>query len=115
MTVLVIAHNTAREVIRNKVLTIIFFAFLMVGVSAVFGAASIGDGRSSSGLQPAQHFSLRRHHHGDPGRNLLSKGGSARRPSSTFFKPVARWQFIVGKYLGLLWTLTLLVAVMSGR
>src|SRR3989442_11509779 len=41
---LVIAHNTAREAIRNKVLySILFFAFLLVGISGVFGAASIGD------------------------------------------------------------------------
>jgi hypothetical protein len=42
--VIAIALNTCREAIRNKVLySIAFFAFLMVGVAAVLGAASIGD------------------------------------------------------------------------
>lgn len=115
MTVLLIAQNTAREAIRNKVLySIIFFAFLMVGISAVFGAASIGDEAkfikdfslvSISFFGVITTVTL--------GVNLLHKELGKKTILNILSKPVGRWQFIVGKYLGLLWTLILLVGVMS--
>jgi len=115
MTVLVIAQNTAREAIRNKVLySIVFFALLMVGISAVFGAASIGDEvkfikdfslLSISLFGVITTVTL--------GVNLLHKELGKKTILNILSKPVARWQFIVGKYLGLLWTLILLVGVMS--
>lgn len=115
MTVFVIAQNTAREAIRNKVLySIIFFALLMVGVSAVFGAASIGDEvkfikdfslLSISLFGVITTVTL--------GVNLLHKELGKKTILNILSKPVARWQFIVGKYLGLLATLTVLVGVMS--
>lgn len=116
MTVLLlIAQNTAREAIRNKILySIIFFALLMVGVSAVFGAASIGDE-----LKFIKDFSLLSISLFGVittvilGVNLLHKELGKKTILNILSKPVSRWQFIVGKYLGLLATLTLLVAVMS--
>lgn len=115
MIVLVIAQNTAREAIRNKVLySIVFFAFLMVGVSVVFGAASIGDQAkfikdfsllSISLFGVITTVTL--------GVNLLHKELGKKTILNILSKPVARWQFIVGKYLGLLVTLTVLVGVMS--
>ena len=39
-----IALNTFREAVRNKILvSIVFFALIMVGISALFGSVSIGD------------------------------------------------------------------------
>ena len=115
MTVLLIAQNTAREAIRNKVLySIIFFAFLMVGVSAVFGAASIGDEVKfvkDFGLLSISLFGVITTV--TLGVNLLSKELGKKTILNILSKPVARWQFIVGKYLGLLATLTILVAIMS--
>jgi len=115
MTVLVIAQNTAREAIRNKVLySIVFFAFLMVGISAVFGAASIGDEAkfikdfsllSISLFGVITTVTL--------GVNLLHKELGRKTILNILSKPVARWQFLLGKYLGLLATLTILVGVMS--
>lgn len=115
MTVLLIAQNTAREAIRNKVLySIIFFAFLMVGVSVVFGAASIGDE-----IKFIKDFSLVSVSLFGVittvtlGVNLLHKELGKKTILNILSKPVARWQFIVGKYLGLLATLAMLVGVMS--
>lgn len=115
MTVFVIAQNTAREAIRNKVLySIVFFAFLMVGISAVFGAASIGDEAkfikdfslvSISLFGVITTVTL--------GVNLLHKELGRKTILNILSKPVARWQFLVGKYLGLLATLTMLIGVMS--
>ena len=115
MIVLLIAQNTAREAIRNKVLySIVFFAFLMVGVSAVFGAASIGDEvkfikdfslLSISLFGVITTITL--------GVNLLHKELGKKTILNILSKPVPRWQFIAGKYLGLLLTLTLLVGIMT--
>jgi ABC-type transport system involved in multi-copper enzyme maturation permease subunit len=115
MTTFVIAQNTFREAVRNRVLySIAFFAFLMVGLSAIFGAASIGDE-----LKFIKDFSLASISLFGVittvtlGVNLLHKELGKKTILNILSKPVARWEFIVGKYLGLLATLTLLVGVMS--
>jgi ABC-type transport system involved in multi-copper enzyme maturation permease subunit len=112
---LVIAHNTAREAIRNKILySILFFAFLMVGVSAVFGAASIGD--EMKFIKDFSLFSISLFGVITTvvlGVTLLHKELGKKTIYNILSKPVARWQFLVGKYLGLFATLTLLVAVMT--
>lgn len=48
------------------------------------------------------------------GVNLLSKELGKKTIFNILSKPVARWQFILGKFLGLLGTLTLIVALMCG-
>ncbi len=115
MIVWAIARNTAREAIRNKVLySSLFFAFLMVGVSAVFGAASIGDE-----MKFIKDFSLLAISLFGVvitvvlGVNLLQKEIGRKTIFNILSKPVARWQFLLGKYLGLFLTLALLVGVMS--
>lgn len=111
-----LALNTAREAIRNRILySILFFAVLMVGVAAVFGAASIGDQTKymkDFSLMSVSLFGviiaivL--------GVNLLHQELGRKTIFNILSKPVARWQFIVGKFFGLLATLTLIVALMSG-
>ncbi|GIW40567.1 MAG: hypothetical protein KatS3mg076_1144 [Candidatus Binatia bacterium] len=115
MIVWAIARNTAREAIRNKVLySILFFAFLVVGISAVFGAASIGDE-----LKFIKDFSLLSISLFGVvttvvlGVNLLHKELGKRTILNILSKPVARWQFVLGKYVGLLCTLALLVGLMA--
>jgi ABC-type transport system involved in multi-copper enzyme maturation permease subunit len=110
-----IALNTAREAIRNRILySILFFAVLMVAVAALFGAASIGD--------PAKYmkdFSLMSVSLFGViiaivlGVNLLHQELGKKTIYNILSKPVARWQFLVGKFFGLLATLSLIVAVMS--
>ena len=113
--ILALALNTAREATRNRILySILFFAVLMVGVGAIFGAASIGDQTKymkDFSLMSVSLFGviiaivL--------GVNLLHQELGRKTIFNILSKPVARWQFIVGKFLGLLATLTLIVGVMS--
>ncbi|HXQ21377.1 MAG TPA: ABC transporter permease subunit [Candidatus Acidoferrales bacterium] len=115
MKVFAIALNTFREAIRNKILySIVFFAFLVVGVAAIFGAASIGDQ-----MKFVKDFSLMSIALFGViiaillGVNLLHQELGEKTIFNILSKPVARWHFIVGKFLGLFGTLTLLVALMS--
>src|SRR5437016_4927571 len=113
--VLAIALNTGREAVRNRILySILFFAVLMVGVAAVFGAASIGDQAKymkDFSLMSVSLFGviiaivL--------GVNLLHQELGKKTIFNILSKPVARWQFIVGKFVGLVATLTLVVGGMS--
>jgi ABC-type transport system involved in multi-copper enzyme maturation permease subunit len=113
--VIAITINTAREAIRNKVLySILFFALLMVGVSALFGSASIGDkmkfvkdfsllGISLFGVITTVVL----------GVNLLTKELGKRTIFNILSKPVARWEFVIGKFFGLLLTVAVMVGLMS--
>jgi Cu-processing system permease protein len=114
MKVFAIALNTFREAVRNKILySILFFAFLVVGIAALFGAASLGDQ-----MKFVKDFSLMSISLFGVitaivlGVNLLSKELGKKTIFNILSKPVARWQFIVGKFLGLFATLTLLVVLM---
>ena len=114
--ILALALNTAREAVRNRILySILFFAVLMVAVAAVFGAASIGDQTKymkDFSLMSVSLFGviiaivL--------GVNLLHQELGRKTIFNILSKPVARWQFIVGKFFGLLATLSLIVILMSG-
>jgi ABC-type transport system involved in multi-copper enzyme maturation permease subunit len=114
--VFAIALNTAREAVRNRILySILFFAVLLVAISAVFGAASIGDQTKymkDFSLMSVSLFGviiaivL--------GVNLLHQELGRKTIFNILSKPVARWQFMVGKFFGLLATLSLIVALMSG-
>ncbi|HVN85631.1 MAG TPA: ABC transporter permease subunit [Candidatus Binatia bacterium] len=114
--IVAIALNTAREAIRNKILySILLFAVLVVAVAGTLGSFSIGDQMkfvkdfclmsiSLFGVVIALVL----------GVNLLAKELGRRTIFNVLSKPVARWQFIVGKFLGLFATSTLIVAFMSG-
>jgi ABC-type transport system involved in multi-copper enzyme maturation permease subunit len=86
----------------------------MVAVAAVFGAASIGDQTKymkDFSLMSVSLFGviiaivL--------GVNLLHQELGRKTIFNILSKPVARWQFMVGKFLGLLATLVVIVGVMS--
>lgn len=114
--IVAIALNTGREAVRNRILySILFFAVLLVAVSAVFGAASIGDQTKymkDFSLMSVSLFGviiaivL--------GVNLLHQELGRKTIFNILSKPVARWQFMVGKFLGLLGTLSLIVTLMAG-
>ena len=111
-----IALNTAREAIRNRILySILFFALLMVGISAVFGAASIGDQ-----VKYMKDFSLMSVSLFGViiaivlGVNLLHQELGKKTIVNILSKPVARWQFLVGKFFGLAATLLVVVGAMAG-
>lgn len=113
--ILALALNTTREAIRNRVLySILAFAVLMVAVSAVFGSASIGDQ-----IRYMKDFSLMSISLFGViiavvlGVSLLHQELSKRTILNTLSKPVARWQFVVGKFVGLLFTLTVVTFGMT--
>ncbi|MBI3785334.1 MAG: ABC transporter permease subunit [Deltaproteobacteria bacterium] len=115
MKILAIALNTSREAIRNKVLySIMLFAVLLTSISAAFGSVSIGDT-----LKFVKDFSLFSVSLFGVvttvvlGVNLLSKELEKRTIYNLLSKPVARWEFLLGKYLGLLATLTIMMMLMS--
>lgn len=115
MKVLAIALNTSREAIRNKVLyTIMLFAALLTGFAAAFGSVSIGD--SMKFLKDFSLFALSLFGVVTCvvlGVNLLNNELQKRTIFNLLSKPVARWQFLLGKYLGLLTTLTIMMALMA--
>src|SRR5262249_17315516 len=101
--------------IRNKVLySILSFACLLTAIAAAFGAVSIGDTTkfvkdfsllSISLFGVVTTLVL--------GVNLLSKELGKRTIYNILSKPVARWQFLVGKFLGLLATLAIMVGLIT--
>lgn len=111
-----IAINTMREAIRNKVLySILFFAVLVVAISAIFGAASIGDQ-----MKFVKDFSLMSISLFAViiaivlGVSMLHKELGKKTIFNILSKPVPRWQFIAGKFAGLFLTVTIVVAIMCG-
>jgi len=115
MKVFALALNTSREAIRNKILySLLLFACLLTGVSIAFGSVSIGDP-----LKFVKDFSLFSISLFGVvttvvlGATLLSKEVGKRTIYTILSKPVARWQFLLGKFCGLLATLTMLMALMA--
>ena len=104
-----IAKNTFRESIRDKILYVIaFFAAVMMLSSLALGWISIGDQ-----LQVVQDFSLATLSFFGAlmavfvGTGLIYKEIDKRTIYTIISKPVRRWQFLLGKYLGLLAVLAL--------
>jgi ABC-type transport system involved in multi-copper enzyme maturation permease subunit len=116
MKVLAIAVNTSREAIRNKVLySIMLFAALLTGIAAAFGSVSIGD--TMKFVKDFSLFSVSLFGVVTTvvlGVSLLSKELEKRTIFNLLSKPVSRWEFLVGKYLGLLATLTIMMGLMAG-
>lgn len=115
MKILAIALNTTREAVRNKILySILLFACLLTAVSAAFGSASIGDT-----ITFVKDFSLLSISLCGVvttvvlGVNLLSKELGRRTIYNILSKPVSRWQFLVGKFLGLLATVVIMMTIMT--
>jgi ABC-type transport system involved in multi-copper enzyme maturation permease subunit len=111
----VVAVNTFREAVRDRVLyNLIFFALLMMGAAILVGQISIGIERIviiSLGLTAISLIGLIMAIF--IGVGLVSKEIEKRTLYSLLSKPIARWQFICGKYAGLLLTLTLNTTLMT--
>lgn len=114
MKIFAIGINTAREAIRNRILySILFFAMLVVAISAVFGAASIGDQ-----MKFVKDFSLMSVSLFGViiaivlGVNMLHQELGKKTIVNILSKPIARWQFMVGKFVGLVATLAIILTLM---
>jgi ABC-type transport system involved in multi-copper enzyme maturation permease subunit len=110
-----IALNTFREAIRNKVLySLLAFALLVILASLAFGALSVreelrltrdlGLGAMSLFLVVIAIF---------VGVNLVYKELERKTVYMLLPKPIHRYQFVLGKFLGLVLTLLVQLVVMS--
>lgn len=110
-----IALNTFRESVRSKILfSIFFFAIVLVLVSALFGTVTIGDQVKvikDFGLLSVSLFSVS--YAVISGSSLLYKELAQKTIYNILAKPVHRWQFLLGKYLGMLMTVGVMVALMG--
>jgi Cu-processing system permease protein len=112
-----IALASFRETVRDKILyTLLFFIFLMFGFSMLLGSWSIfayekvikdfSLGAMSIGALLMAIFI---------GVGLIQKEIQRKTVYALLAKPVSRWQFLVGKYLGLVLVLCVnLLAMMAG-
>jgi ABC-type transport system involved in multi-copper enzyme maturation permease subunit len=110
-----ITLNTFREAVRDRVLyNLIFFVLLLVASAPLFGQISIGleklilvnVGLSSISLFGVIIAIL-------IGIGLVSKEIEKKTLYTILARPVRRWEFIVGKYFGLLMTLVVNTAFMT--
>jgi ABC-type transport system involved in multi-copper enzyme maturation permease subunit len=110
-----IAINVFRESVRDKVLyNLVFFAVLLIAASYVLGQLTAGQdikiikdlglaAMSAFGLFIAVFIGI----------GLVSKEVQRRSIYSLLSKPIRRQEFIIGKYLGLVLTLLVNLAIMT--
>jgi len=111
----IVALNTFREAVRDRVLyNLVFFALVMIAASILVGQVSIGieemvivtlglSAISVIGLLIAVFI----------GVGLVSKEMDKRTLYALLAKPVHRWEFLLGKFGGLVLTLTVNTIAMS--
>lgn len=113
--VAVVAENTAREAVRDKLLyNLLLFAGLMIMSSILIAQLQVGyDERiyNDVGLAAIAFFGVLIAIF--VGINLVYKEMSLKTVYAMLAKPLHRWEFLLGKYLGLLGMLALEVGIMS--
>jgi len=109
-----IALNTFREAVRSKILhSVLFFAILIVLISALFGSVSIGEQ-----YRVVKSFGYTIISFGGmvatilAGVSLFQKEMSQKTIYNILSKPVSRQQFLLGKLLGLHFTTLVLISIM---
>ncbi len=111
----VIAWNTFREAVRDRVLyNLVFFALLMISAAVLVGQISIGIERLiivNLGLTAISIFGVVMAMF--LGVSLVHKEMERRTLYTMLAKPVRRWEFIAGKYFGLCLTLTVNTLAMT--
>lgn len=110
-----ISHNTFRESIRSKVLyATILIAFLLMAVTTILGSVTIGDQIKvvkDFGLFSVSIFSVA--FAVISGAALLFKELSKKTIYNILSKSVARWEFLLGKYLGMLLTTLSIISILG--
>ena len=113
--ILIIGFNTFREAIRNKVLySLLFFALLVIVASLAFGALSVHEEKrltTDLGLAAMSLFGVIIAIF--VGVNLVYKELERKTVYTILPKPIHRYQFVLGKYVGLCATLLLLATIMT--
>ncbi len=115
MKVYAIAINTFKEVIRDKIFySLVFFAVLLLGASVLLSTLTLGEQSkiiedlSLSGIEIFGVIIAI-----FVGIGLVNKELEKKTIYTIISKPIKRWQFLLGKYLGLALTLLSYVAVMT--
>lgn len=110
-----IAFSTFREAVRDRVLyNLIFFALLLVASAPLFGQISVGVERIfliNLGLAAISLFGIVIAIF--VGIGLVSKEIEKKTLYTVLSRPVRRWEFITGKYLGLAGTLVVNALLMT--
>lgn len=111
-----VARNTFREAVRNKVLySLLFFALALIVSALALGQLSVHEDQRmirDVGLFGVDLFSVMIAIF--VGVNLLYKELALKTVYTILPKPIARWEFILGKWLGVMATLGVQVSVMGG-
>ena len=110
-----VAANTFREAVRDRVLyNLVFFALLMMGAAILVGQISIGieqDVIVSLGLTAISVIGIFIAIF--LGVALVSREMDKRTLYALLAKPVRRWEFLLGKFFGLVMTLFVNTAAMA--
>jgi ABC-type transport system involved in multi-copper enzyme maturation permease subunit len=113
--VLAIALNTFREAIRDRVLYLLLvFALILIGVSRLLSLLTVGDEEKiikDVGLSAISLFGVLTAVF--VGVSLVFKEIERRTVYTLLANPVRRWQFLVGKFCGLLAVLAMNLGLMS--
>jgi ABC-type transport system involved in multi-copper enzyme maturation permease subunit len=111
-----LAGNTFREAVRNKLLyNLLLFAMLMITSSVVIADLHLGHAKRiylDFGLSAIALFGTLIAIF--VGINLVYREISLKTVYTLLAKPVHRWEFLLGKYAGLVALLLLEVAIMAG-
>jgi ABC-type transport system involved in multi-copper enzyme maturation permease subunit len=114
--IVIVARNTFREAVRDRVLyNLVFFALLMIASAVVVGQISMGIETVvmvSLGLSAISLIGLLIAVF--TGVGLVSKEIDKRTLHAVLAKPLRRWEFLLGKFSGLVLTLTVNTAAMAG-
>jgi ABC-type transport system involved in multi-copper enzyme maturation permease subunit len=113
--ILIVARNTFREAVRDRVLyNLVFFALLMIACAVLVGQISM-DIESvvmvSLGLSAISLIGLLIAIF--TGVGMVSKEIDKRTLHAVLAKPLHRWEFLLGKFSGLVLTLTVNTAAMA--
>lgn len=110
-----IARNTFKEAIRDKILyNLLFFALLMIGASLLLATLTVGEQSKiiiDIGLASINIFGVLISVF--LGIGLISKEIEKKTIYNIIAKPIPRYQFLIGKYIGLLLTIVVNTAIMG--
>jgi ABC-type transport system involved in multi-copper enzyme maturation permease subunit len=113
--ILIVAQNTFREAVRDRVLyNLVFFALLMIASAVIVGQISMDIETIvmvSLGLSAISLIGLLIAVF--TGVGLVSKEIDKRTLHAVLAKPLRRWEFLLGKFTGLVLTLTVNTAAMG--
>lgn len=114
MKIQAVALNTFREAVRDRILySVLAFALLLIAASAILASLSIGqEGKIVKDLGLASSSLFGTFIAIFLGIGLVSREIERRTIYAIIAKPIHRFQFLLGKYIGLVLTLLVTVGVM---